>query len=58
MADTVFSEGPHELVYLTEIVKERPESLALGNDDIRTAALTAAKYAFDTGEQVYNHACV
>jgi hypothetical protein len=40
---------PVEFNQLATLVHTKPESFATGDDDIRMAALTAAKHAFDTG---------
>lgn len=40
---------PTELTDLSNAIARHPESFALGNNDIRTAALTATKFVFDTG---------
>ena len=43
-------ELPQELSILSTRIDEKPESFATGNEDIRLAALRAAKYVFDLGE--------
>lgn len=40
---------PTELTDLSNAIARHPESFALGSNDIRTAALTATKFVFDTG---------
>jgi hypothetical protein len=40
---------PNELNNLSALMEEKPEMLAAGSEDIRLAALHAAKYVFDMG---------
>jgi hypothetical protein len=42
--------APPEFVRLSDLVNGRPEGFATGDEDIRTSALGAAKYAFDMGK--------
>lgn len=41
---------PDELGNLSTLVEKTPEVLATGGEDVRLAALHAAKYVFDMGE--------
>ena len=43
-------ELPSELQELSLSIDEKPDSFAVGNEDIRLAALKATKYVFDLGE--------
>jgi U3 small nucleolar RNA-associated protein MPP10 len=40
---------PPELARLTGLVEAKPEAFASGDEDIRIAALAAAKHVFDIG---------
>jgi hypothetical protein len=40
---------PVELLTLTNIINESPESLTTGNAGLRSAALIATKFIFDLG---------
>lgn len=43
-------EAPAELGRLGTLIQDKPEGFAIGEEELRAAALTAAKYAFDMGE--------
>ena len=56
MADDL--QLPHELQTLSSLIEVKPESIAIGSDDIRAASLGAAKYIFDLGALFVQWVCV